>query len=71
MLETYTFAVGPDYTIATFCRGDHSAVLDEWTGRTFAEFAAGMRAKGGYQYRQETWTMNGRTVTEHTWERCR
>lgn len=68
MIETYTMTVGPDFTVAYFGRGDHFACLDEWTGRSVQEFAAGMEGRG-FQYHAETTTIGTRTTTEHTWTR--
>jgi hypothetical protein len=76
MREIYTLTVGPDYTIATaddIPSRYATITLDEWTGKTFEEFAEAMKRKGGkpFTYNVETWTLSGRTITEHTWERYR
>jgi hypothetical protein len=69
MTQTYTFKVGPDYTIATFARGNDLITLDEWSGRTLAEFAAGMTGRG-FSYRVDRYELNGgRKFEEHVWEK--
>lgn len=69
MTETYTFTVAPDYTNATYARGNHFATLDEWCGRTLADFAAGMAGRG-FRYRAETYTLSRGEFTEHVWEKA-
>jgi hypothetical protein len=69
MREAYTFKVGPDYTIAHGGRGEHFVCLEEWDGRTLAEFTAGMAKRAGkWAYRVEAYEIPGRgKFEEHTW----
>ncbi len=67
--ETYEFKEAPEYTIATYYTPMTATVMDEWTGRTFADFAAGMKGRG-FTYRKEEYELSGgRKFTEHFWEK--
>lgn len=70
--ETYCFKVAPEYTSATYyANGTVCVTMDEWAGRTLADFAAGMARKGGFAHRVETFNLSGRVIEEHYWTRNR
>ncbi len=70
--ETYEFKEAPEYTSATYYGAPYGPFacvnMDEWSGRTFAEFAAGMAGRG-FKYRKEEYEMSGRKFIEHFWEK--
>jgi hypothetical protein len=66
--QTYTFTEAPDYTAATYYAGTTATTLDEWAGRSFADFAAGM-ANRGFTYSREDYTLSRGQFTEHTWSK--
>ena len=55
-----TFKIGPDYTIAS----DNGQILDEWIGKGVELFT---KAMGRPADHIETFTICGRTITEHNW----
>lgn len=67
-MQTYTFKIAPDYTIATYDDGRNTVTLDEWTGRTLAEFAAGMTGRG-FAYRVERYELSRGKFEEHVWNK--
>lgn len=69
MRESYTFKIGPDYTIVHGGRGDHYICLEEWSGRTLAEFTAAMAKRGKWEYRVERYELSRGAFEEHTWSR--
>jgi hypothetical protein len=66
--QTYTFTEAPDYTAATYYAGTAAVTLDEWAGKSFAEFAAGMTGRG-FNYRREEVTLTRGKFVDHTWEK--
>jgi hypothetical protein len=68
MRQTYEFKVAPTYTAATCYTGNEAIHMDEWSGRTVEEFAAGMKGRG-FSYRVEEYTLSGGRFVEHIWER--
>lgn len=68
--EVYTFTVAPDYTIARYTRGMTQITMEEWTGRSLEDFAAGMKGRG-FRYHTEDASITGKTRTDHVWTRDR
>jgi ribosomal protein L37E len=60
MTQTYTFKVGPDYTIATFARGNDLITLDEWSGSMKGTLNSNQKRQGRVVLR----------VEKSTCERC-
>lgn len=69
MRESYTFKIAPEYTIATYSVNYSSTVMEEWRGKSLADFAAGMTGRG-FRYRVNEYELSGgRKFAEHIWER--
>lgn len=66
--EIYTFKVAPTYAIASCVNGNHSTILDEWTGRTAEEFNAGMAGRG-FRYHTEEYDLSAGHYVEHVWSK--
>ena len=70
-MESYEFKVNDDGTTIAYHYGRSGSCtcLEEWMGRTFEDFAAGMKGRGFAHYTERVDMGDGRGWTLFVWTR--